>query len=167
MCDVGVNGSGCIYKIYIHSNVLTSSETQSISLIVTTSGIVSGPTEIPFDEVFTVDDQIGLTQRPHPDVIDEFTGFEVSLDISGELSHEQNISTVQVIDQTGFLESIDAILLFDIDESGHNGEGYSLLNAAVLNPASLELTIVDPEGRAVAVGGADSSLGIADITTEW
>jgi hypothetical protein len=89
------------------------------------------------------------------------------MDISGVLNHEQNVSSLQTIETTGLLQSIDAVLYYDSDELVYGDKIQSLLSANALSPASLELTIIDPMGRAVAIGGADSSLGIADITTEW
>lgn len=34
-------------------------------------------------------------------------------------------------------------------------------------PANLELTLVDPNNVAVAIGGVDLSMGLAKIITEW
>ena len=84
-----------------------------------------------------------------------YTGKVMHIDAT--LSGGEFVNITSAVDTCTNLNSIDVSVHFKQVSS----------TAALASPANLELTIVDANGHAVSLGGADTSVGIARITTEW
>jgi hypothetical protein len=163
-CPKNSGGLKCIYKVFIHANALPVDKVQDIAIVITSAGVVHGSFNSSLTEIAHL---VESTKHQNPDVF----RFEENITYSttARLGPEQNKTLFEAVSCDGYLSSITTTLIFeklddDADQKAHRDD---LLVANVICPAALELTIVDPEGRAVAVGGADSSIGISAITTEW
>lgn len=169
MCWVLGDTKGCVYQIFVHSNMLLVNSIQAVAVIITTAGVVEGPTDVSMNEEDQfISNLIQSTKHLSPDITERGIEFNVTSHVAGILGPERNKSVESIVPYSGHLQSIEAILNFHCDYLSSSDAAFDpLLSANVLSPASLELTIKDPSGHAVAVGGADSSLGIADMTTEW
>lgn len=144
------NKGPCIYTIYIQSYSLPISEIkrQKFALVITTNGTVSEPELLKDSLIIDLKASSPVIIHQEPPILSEHS-LEVSL-FGGESSHE-----IYNLTYCTLLSAITVELQF----TNHGG--------ADNWPYNLELTVVDPIGKGLALGGVDSSVGKAKIITEW
>ena len=147
-CAVGEQREGaCVYAVYVHADVLPVRDHQRVAVVVTAPGTVSEPA--PTDEWFAA--HLRRFNPPPPPKIVSFTGAKVEIDTKLAGAEETSVSR--------YITSCTPLLFLDVDMVFRQGEGDS-----DASPANLELTVVDPSGRAVSVGGADTSVSLAQVS---
>jgi hypothetical protein len=142
--------SSCTYEIFIRAHSLFAKETQNVALVVTTSGVVSDP---KLTHEWFGDNKDDAPVSRHANVT--YMPFDVKL--AATLRGADFASTSFNIPTCGHLRLVKATLNYD---HLHCGPGEAI-------PSNIELTLQAPSGKAVSIGGSDSSVGKALITTEW
>lgn len=141
----------CQYEVFLHAHSLFARPTQHVAMVVTSSGAVADPSPAS-DPWFRPDSDDAPRSRHHNQ-----TYSPVQVAIAASLRGAEAASTAFDVATCGHLRLVEATLRFN---RLHCSTGESMASY-------IELTIQGPSGRAVSVGGADSSVGKARITTEW
>lgn len=141
--------TSCLYRVYVHANTLTESVSQKFAVIFTIPRTASlyGPVET--SNWVRIPDKPYTTFAPTPAFTVQNLAFNAKL--AGTFYDKYPF----YVPFCTTLQKVDIWLTFDHLDTGDTW------------PSNLELTILSPSGNAVAIGGADSSLGLATKTTEW
>ena len=142
--------SSCTYDIFIRAHSLFAKPSQNVALVITSSGIVTDPQSTT--EWFGSDIDDEPSSRHHNQT---YTPFNVEL--KALLRGTEYTSTSFTIPSCGHLRLVKAKLIYN---HLHCGPDEAL-------PSYIEVTLQEPGGKAVSIGGSDSSVGKAKITTEW
>jgi len=149
-CAVGDQKDGaCVYAIYVHADVLPVKDHQRVAVVVTAPGTVSEP--VPTDEWFAA--HLRRFNPPPPPKLVSFLGAKIN--VYAKLAGAEETSVSRYITSCTSLLFLDVSMMFKEGTADDDGGDAS--------PANLELTVVDPYGRAVSVGGADTSVSLAQV----
>ena len=142
--------SSCTYDIFIRAHSLFAKSTQNVALVITSSGVVTDPQ--PTTEWFGADIDDAPASRHRNQTYTPF-----AIELKATLRGTEYSSTSFTIPTCGHLRLVEAKLIYD---HLHCGPDEAM-------PSYIEVTLQEPGGRAVSIGGSDSSVGKAKITTEW
>lgn len=143
------NALYCTYRVYIHANTLTEFNTQKFGAVFTIprSATLQGP--VITNSWVRIPEIPAETFAPTPTMTVANLGFSVK--VAG--TEYEKFSVFVPFCTT--LQRIEVWMSF------------ARLDASDAWPSNIELTFVTPSGDALAIGGADSSLGLATKITEW
>ena len=148
-CDEGFET--CTYDVYIRAHSLFARKTQNVALVITSSGLVTDP--VYSNEWFGSDfGELPTLKRPQNQT---YSYFDTS--IRATLAGGEFESSSFHIPTCGQLRVVQAKLRYNNlnNKVGQSMAGY------------IEITLQGPSGKAVSIGGSDSSVGKAKMTTEW